>query len=171
MVDLSATSLGANLTERKLQDEGYAKKDPNRGDGKIYVSDVVNGVVGYVGDGGFDYVVQTDNVISKKQLTHDEGNTRETELGNAAEAIAKSIVEQLCKHKPYRLQGKFNDLVIDALICDLAKPSTFNGKGRTSGLKFTLTPTDEKGGSWVLSGMAGGVPWTGSGTYVRELAA
>jgi hypothetical protein len=168
MIDIDPETVAGINTERMLQEKGYSKKTGEKL-GTFVVSDVVHGVVGFDGDGGNDYVVQTDNIASGKTgVAKAEGNVKPSRLAEEADRAAASIVEQLCKHKPYRFQARMNDLVIDALICDPTKPTQFNGKGRTAGLQFTLTPDSPATGKWVVAGSAGGVPWSGGGTYVAE---
>lgn len=50
-------------------------------------------------------------------------------------------------------------------ICDLRIPFEISG----TGLTLAMTPANEFGGTYTLSGSAGGVPWDGSGTYKVEL--
>jgi len=51
------------------------------------------------------------------------------------------------------------------VICDLREPFTISG----SGLKLSFTPTDAGAGSYKLSGNAGGVSWSGNGSYTVAL--
>lgn len=46
-------------------------------------------------------------------------------------------------------------------ICSLVEPFTLTGNGLTA----HFTPASETGGSYTLSGSAGGVSWSGTGTY------
>lgn len=167
-VDIDERMLKGRATEKMLMDTGMSPKDGIKIE-KFIISDVINGVVGFDGDGGFDFVLQSENLISGKKLKKVEGSSRISTLGNGIETTAKAFVDEMCKHKPYRLQAKFNDLQIDALICDPTKPFTFNGRGATAGLKFSLTPSGDAGGSWTVGGKAGGVPWDGGGRYVQAL--
>ena len=167
-VDIDERMLQGRATEKMLMDTGLSPKDGIKIE-KFIISDVINGVVGYDGDGGFDFVLQSENLISGKKIKKVEGSSRISTLGTDVEAAAKAFVDEMCKHKPYRLQAKFNDLQIDTLICDPTKPFTFNGKGATAGLKFSLTPEGDAGGSWTVGGTAGGVPWSGGGSYVQAL--
>lgn len=167
-IDTSGQFIAGVNTEKMLQDKGYSQKTGDKV-GTVIVSDVLAGVVGNDGDGGFDYVMAVDNIASNKtNVAKIEGTVRPGKLFEEAAKAAASLVEQLCKHKPYRFQARMNDLVIDALICDPTKPTQFNGKGRTAGLRFTLTPDNPATGKWVVAGSAGGVPWSGGGTYVAE---
>jgi hypothetical protein len=167
-VDIGKQTLQGRATEKMLMDTGLSPKDGVKIE-KFIISDVINGVVGFDGDGGFDFVLQSENLISGKKLKQVEGNSRESTLGTDAEKAAKAFVDEMCKYKPFRLQARFNDLQIDALICDPTKPFTFNGRGATAGLKFSLTPSGDAGGSWTVAGKAGGVPWDGGGSYVQAL--
>lgn len=167
-MDLDRRLLEGRKTEQRLMDEGYSPKNGIK-IGKIIVSDMIHGVVGFDGDGGFDYVLESENLVSGKKVARVEGNTKESRLDEAATRVAREFVEQLCRHKPFRLQATYNDLVIDTLICDPTKPFHFNGKGATSGLTFSLTPEGDAGGAWTVAGKAGGVVWSGGGAYAQEL--
>ena len=65
-----------------------------------------------------------------------------------------------------------NDLQIDQEVCDVTKPFTLNGQGASAGLVLALTPADNTGtgGGYELSGTAGGVVWSGGGTYAIAMA-
>ena len=167
-LDLDERLLKGRKTEQRLMDEGYSPKNGIK-IGKIVVSDLINGVVGFDSDGGIDYVLEADNLVSGKVVARVEGNTKLSGIGEAAERIAQEFVETLCKQKPFRLQAKYNDLVIDTLICDPTKPFHFNGTGATAALTFSLTPAGEAGGSWIVSGTAAGVTWSGGGSYTQAL--
>jgi len=167
-LDLDERALKGRKTEQRLMDEGYSPKNGIK-IGKIIVSDLINGVVGFDSDGGIDYVLEADNLVSGKVVARVEGNTKMSNVGEAAARIAQEFVEALCKHKPFRLQAKYNDLVIDTLICDPAKPFRFNGSGATAALTFSLTPAGDAGGSWIVSGTAAGVAWSGGGNYTQAL--
>ncbi len=169
-VDLDQRLLQGRKTEQRLMDEGYSPKNGVKL-GKIIVSDLIHGVVGFDGDGGLDYVLEAENLVAGKVVAHVEGTAKLSDLGAAAARIAQEFVEALCKHKPFRLQAKYNDLVIDTLICDPTKPFRFNGTGATAGLTFSLTPEGDAGGQWTVSGGAAGVSWSGGGSYAQALGA
>jgi len=42
---------------------------------------------------------------------------------------------------------------------------TIRGAGETAGIIFSSTPADETHGSFTVGGTAGGVPWSGGGSY------
>src|SRR6187401_2301238 len=159
-LDLDHRLLQGRKTEQRLMDEGYSPKNGIK-IGKIIVSDLIHGVVGFDGDGGLDYVLEAENLVAGKVVAHVEGTAKLSDLGTAPTRMAQEFVEALCKHKPYWLQAKYNDLVIDTLICDPTKPFRFNGAGATAGLTFSLTPEGEAGGKWTVGGKAAGVSWSG----------
>lgn len=87
---------------------------------------------------------------------------------DSTEDIARQIVEELCKPVPLHIVMKMQDLKIDQIVCDPSKPFTLQGSGKTAGLSFAMTPSSNSAGSWSVSGKAGGVPWSGGGTYIFE---
>lgn len=86
-------------------------------------------------------------------------------LSGLTRSMADELAKKLCKPEGFEVTARFNDLSLGGTICDPAKPFTLKGKGKTSGIVFTFTPSNEETGSFAVGGTAGGVPWTGGGNY------
>lgn len=86
-------------------------------------------------------------------------------LDQGSAAIAKAIADEACKPKPVRVKAGMNDLTLSGLVCDPSQPFTLKGMGQTSGLTFAFTPSSNSSGAFTLSGLAGGVRWSGGGSY------
>jgi DNA-binding protein YbaB len=167
-IEISPEFIKDREVEKMLQKKGYASKDGLK-IGKIVVSDVIDGVVGHNDDGGLDYLIQATNLVNNKVVARISGDTSKSRILDAAQSIADGIMEQACRKKSYRLQAQYNDLKIDDTVCDLTKPFGFNGLGPTAGIRFSLTPTGERGGTFSLSGPAAGVSWSGGGNYTQTV--
>jgi hypothetical protein len=90
----------------------------------------------------------------------------------ALEARSKRGVAKAALHfdtydSSFAAEGGGGDFSGSGTICSLTKPFTISG----TGLTLTFTPAGEAGGTYVLKGRAGGVPWSGSGTYTVKLDA
>lgn len=90
----------------------------------------------------------------------------------ALEARSKRGVAKAALHfdtydSSFAAEGGGGDFRGSGTICSLSKPFTISG----TGLTLTFTPQGEAGGSYVLEGKAGGVTWSGSGTYTVKLNA
>lgn len=164
IVDIGSTITEARATEKKLMDEGYAPK--NLVIEELRVGTFIDGVVG-IGDGDVTWIMQvTDG--DGKLIADDKGFLGEDKVAEAAEAIARSLFDKLCKKKAYRAKGGYNDLTIDHTVCDLTKPFELPGTGASAGILFSLAPQGD-GGSFTVGGMATGVPWSGTGNYTVSL--
>lgn len=164
IVDIGGTIAEARATEQKLMDEGYAPKDLVIEE--LRVGTFIDGVVG-IGDGDVTWIMQvTDG--DGKLLADDKGFLREDRVAEAAEAIARSLFDKLCRKKAYRAKGGYNDLTIDHPVCDLTRPFQLPGTGASAGILFSLTPKGD-GGSFTVGGTAAGVPWSGAGNYTVSL--
>ena len=163
LYDISKTILDGRETEKMLQDKGYSTGDAASPIGEIPVNTFVDGVVG-TSNGEVDFILEVSGMDGKTSQ-HLEGSFKEDELFKKAEEIAKEIVEKLCKPKGYLVRGSYNDLVINQVVCDVSKPFTLRGSGATAGIRLALTPSGDKGGAFAVGGSAGGVPWSGGGTY------
>lgn len=167
-IDTSERFIQGRETEKMLQKKGYVKKDGLL-QSKLTVSDAINGVIGFDGDGGFDYMIDVGNLVTKKSVARVKGTAKGGRIVEAADKIAQEIVEKICRKKPYRFQARYNDLKIDQTVCDVTKPFTVNGTGPTAAIRFSLTPSGETGGTFSLAGPAAGVSWSGSGNYSQTL--
>lgn len=90
----------------------------------------------------------------------------------ALEARSKRGVAKAALHfdtydTSFQAEGGGGDFRGSGTICSLTKPFTISG----TGLTLTFTPTSEAGGSYVLTGNAAGVSWSGSGTYTVKFNA
>jgi hypothetical protein len=88
----------------------------------------------------------------------------------ALEARSKRGVAKAALHfdtydSSFAADGGGGDFHGSGTICSLTRPFTISG----SGLTLDFTPKSETGGTYVLKGRAGGVPWSGSGTYTVRL--
>lgn len=68
--------------------------------------------------------------------------------------------------KAFTLVGGGGDWFAEGTTCDISQPFSVSG----TGLTMAYTPTGPAGGSYTLSGDAGGVVWSGGGTYSVALA-
>lgn len=167
-VDVSKEAIKGRQTEEMLQQEGYSPDNGLAGS-KVVVSDAVNGVAGFDNDGGLDYVLDVTNLVTGQTVAQLEGNVRKSNLFDEADKIATDLVAQMCQKKAYRYTVNEHDLVIDATICDLTKPFTVSPQGLMAGLSYAFTPAGEAGGTFTTSGSAGGVPWSGGGSYTQQV--
>jgi hypothetical protein len=82
--------------------------------------------------------------------------------------VGKAVVNLDTKGTPaFNASGGAGEWVASGTICNLKESFVLEG----SGLTTTGTPTDASGGTYTLTGNAGGAAWDGSGTYTVELAA
>ncbi|OJY03042.1 MAG: hypothetical protein BGP04_14695 [Rhizobiales bacterium 62-17] len=168
-VDVSQEAIRGRQTEEMLQNKGYSQKN-GLSQSKVVVSDAVNGAAGFDNDGGLDYVLDVTNLVTGKTVAWLEGNVKNSNLIETADKIAADLVDQMCKKKVYHYTVSAHDLVIDHMICDLTKPFTLSPKGKMSGQRYTFTPSGETGGAFTLGGSAGGVPWSGGGSYTQTVS-
>lgn len=168
-VDVSQEAIRGRQTEEMLQNKGYSQKN-GLSQSKVVVSDAVNGAAGFDNDGGLDYVLDVTNLVTGKTVAWLEGNVKNSNLIETADKIAADLVDQLCKKKVYHYTVSAHDLVIDHMICDLTKPFSLSPKGKMSGQRYTFTPSGETGGAFSLGGSAGGVPWSGGGSYTQTVS-
>lgn len=81
--------------------------------------------------------------------------------------VGKAVVNLDTKATPaFSASGGGGEWIASGTICGLEEPFVLDG----SGLTATATPTDAQGGTYILTGNAGGVPWDGSGAYTVVLA-
>jgi len=168
-IDTSTAFIQGRETERKLQRQGYAKKDGLL-QSKLRISDAINGVIGFDGDGGYDYMIDVSNAVTQKSIARVTGSAKGGRTIEAADKIAQEIVEKLCQKKAYRFQASKGDLRIDQTVCDVSKPFSVNAKAPMAGIRLSLTPSGETGGSFSIAGPAAGVSWSGGGTYTQSLS-
>ena len=67
------------------------------------------------------------------------------------------------------MKARYNDLVINDVVCDLTQPFVLHGSGATAGIALSMIPSGDGGGSFGVSGTAGGVPWSGGGSYTHNV--
>ncbi len=166
MVDVGKTALDARDTEKMLQEKGYSPDGPPVV-GEIKVSAFVDGVVG-VGDGDVTWIMRVSDAMTDKVMAKDEGFVSEGNILDAAPRIAKKLFDQLCKKKAWQVKARYNDLVINDVVCDLTQPFVLHGSGATAGIALSMTPSAAGGGSFGVGGEAGGVPWSGGGDYTHN---
>jgi hypothetical protein len=106
-------------------------------------------------------VVTADGTV----IARGEGAVAEAERLSVTRKIAERLMSRLCPAKAWHLTARYNDLMLDEVICDLLAPFKVRGKGETVGIVFSFKPTDDKGGAFTIGGTAGGVPWSGEGIY------
>lgn len=154
-IDISDEFLRGRQTEIDLQRKGYSQKN-GLADGKIIVTDVINGVIGADGDGGLDYVVNVTNLNNNKSVEV-TGNAKTSNLVGATDKIAEELVEKLCKKRPYRIVGGSGD-PINQVVCTIERPFVLNGRlfgvefsgGASGTYKFVRTPPGPV--RWVANG-------------------
>ncbi len=165
--DISAYNIETRDIEKGLQESGITDQKTAIPIEQIPVNTFVDGVVGMSG-GEVDFILDVSGMDGKSTIKM-EGSFREEDLLKKGEEIARSLLEKLCPMKPYRVQGGMNDLVINQTVCDVTKSFVLHGSGATAGISLTLAPSSEKGGDFAVSGTAGGVRWSGGGTYKLAL--
>ena len=69
-----------------------------------------------------------------------------------------------CEVMSYSASGGGGDWSASGKICDISKPFTLSG----TGLTVKTTPAGATGGSYTLSGNAGGASWSGKGSYAVQ---
>ena len=116
-------------------------------------------------NGTISWTISVTGAATGRIVVEDRGSMAADDLFTAAPGIAKRIFSDLCPKKPWRLTARYNDLTLDGVICDITKPFTIRGTGETAGIIFSFTPADETHGSFIVGGTAGGVPWSGGGSY------
>jgi hypothetical protein len=79
--------------------------------------------------------------------------------------VAKASVRFDTYPLSFVAEGGGGDFRGSGVICDLREPFTISG----SGLTLSFTPTDRAGGSYTISGKAGGAAWSGGGQYKIRL--
>ncbi len=164
MIDISERTEEARQTEKHLQGEGHTDPATAVPVEPLNVNTFLEGAVGESG-GEISWhieVVGADGV----PIAQDEGSVSVGERLSVTRKIAERLMSRLCPAKAWNLKARYNDLVLDDLICDLSAPFKVRGKGETAGIVFSFTPADDKGGAFSIGGTAGGVPWSGQGTYM-----
>lgn len=116
-------------------------------------------------NGTISWTISLTDAATGRIVAGDKGSMAEDELFTFAPGIAKRIFSDLCPKKAWRLTARYNDLALNGVICDITKPFTIPGTGETAGIVFSFTPSDQKGGTFTVGGTAGGVPWSGGGSY------
>jgi len=164
MIDISERSEEARRTEQRLQAEGHT--DPATAV-PVEPLNVNNFVEGAVGESGGEITWSVEVVAADgTPIARDEGTVAEAERLSVTRKIAERLMSRLCPAKAWHLKARYNDLVLDEVICDLSQPFNVRGKGETAGIVFSFKPADDKGGAFTIGGTAGGVPWSGEGTYM-----
>lgn len=79
--------------------------------------------------------------------------------------VGKASVHFDTFESSFAAEGGGGDYRGTGVICSLSRPFTVSG----SGLQQRFTPRGETSGTYVLSGRAGGVSWSGDGTYRVDL--
>jgi len=163
MIDISDRGEEARRTEKRLQEEGHTDPATAVPIESLNVNAFVEGAVGESG-GEISWhveVVAADGTL----IARDDGAVAEAERLSVTRKIAERLMSRLCPAKAWHLRARYNDLVLDDVICDLTKPFKLLGKGETAGIVFAFEPADDKGGAFTIGGTAGGVLWSGEGTY------
>jgi hypothetical protein len=166
MIDIRERVEEARQTEKRLQDEGHIDPTTAVPAEPLSVNTVVEGAVGESG-GEISWhveVVAADGTL----IASDEGAVAEAERLSVTRKIAERLMSRLCPAKAWYLKAQYNDLVLDDVICDFSAPFKVRGTGETAGIVFSFKPADDKGGGFTVGGTAGGVPWSGGGTYTVE---
>lgn len=79
--------------------------------------------------------------------------------------VGKATLEFDTNDSAYRIKGGQNDFFANVVVCSLSGP--FDIKS-TAGIVMHMSGGDG-GGSWTQSGHAGGVAWSGGGSYTLKL--
>ncbi|MCA0343411.1 MAG: hypothetical protein LCH99_27250 [Proteobacteria bacterium] len=156
--------------EQKLQLGPYGDKNTAIKPGQMLEpTHLIKGAIGSSAN-GHSYTVEIVDAKSGKTAESYTAPVGDGDIEAALEALAADIVRKLCPLPAMQVKASYNDLVIDQKVCDLSKPFILRGTGQTAGIQFKMQPADADGGSFSLGGTAGGVPWSGGGTYAVALA-
>ena len=166
MIDISERSEEARQTEKGLQDGGLTDPATAVPIENLNVNTFVEGAVSESG-GEISWHVEVV-AADGTRIAGDEGAVAEADRLSVTRKIAERLMSQLCPAKAWRLHARYNDLELDDVICDLSAPFKVRGKGQTAGIVFSFKPTGDKGGAFAIGGTAGGVPWSGEGTYTVD---
>jgi hypothetical protein len=149
--------------EKHLQEEGLIDPSTAVPVKPLEVNTLVDGVVRESADQISWYVEVSgaDGAV----ITRDEGSVPVAERLSVTTKIAERLMSRLCPKKAWHLSARYNDLALDGVVCDIGKPFSVRGTGETAGIVFSFTPADQKGGTFTVGGTAGGVPWSGGGSY------
>ncbi len=79
--------------------------------------------------------------------------------------VGKASITFSTDQLSFSADGGANEFHGTGTICDLNKPFLIAG----SGYRLSFTPSSSSGGAYDLGGNAGGVPWSGGGTYTVAL--
>jgi len=163
VVTLDPEMIAKVLKEIELQQSGAVDPATAVAPDPLVANTLVQGVVSQSGAEliYFVEIVSTDG----RRLAETSGIHRASDQFGLADRIAGEIAASLCPARSWHLRADYNDLVLDGPVCDITKPFSVPGQGQTAGIVFSFTPTAVGQGTFTLSGTAGGVPWTGGGTY------
>ena len=168
VIDISKTVTDARAVEKELVDQGYTNPETAPDIQPAAVDLTIEGVAGE-SYGEVDYVLQVMEVATGKLVGEIEGSVPKESLSEHTARIAQELLARICP-KAWHLTARYNDLTLDDVVCDISKPFTVHGKGETAGITFSFSPTSDKGGNFSVGGTAGGVPWSGGGTYTIAVA-
>lgn len=146
--------------ERDFQKTKYV--DPTtRADGDLLEANRF--VTGHVSaaSGGVAWLVELAGPAGMVARIEGEGSLHD--LSNSTAEIARQLLEKACQPRAVHITAGLNDLEIDEDVCDLTQPFTLSGRG--TGIVLEMTPTTAEGGSFVVTGAAAGVTWSGGGQY------
>lgn len=149
--------------EKQLQEEGLIDPSTAVPVKPLEVNTLVDGAVRESADQISWYVEVSgaDGAVT----TRDEGSVPVAERLSVTTKIAERLMSKLCPKKAWHLSARYNDLALDGVVCDIGKSFSVRGTGETAGIVFSFTPADQKGGTFTVGGTAGGVPWSGGGSY------
>jgi hypothetical protein len=148
--------------EREFSQSEYVDPSTVAPGDPLPVNRTINGHVSANGD-GVSWIIE----IMGPQGTIDrvEGQGTLEDFTSHTGDIARELMEKLCKPKAVHISAGMNDLQLEGDVCDLTVPFFLNGSGQTAGLRVDFAPATAEGGTFTISGSAGGVPWGGGGAY------
>jgi hypothetical protein len=168
VVDIGRTVTDARAVEKDLAERGHTSAETAPTIQPVSLDLAIDGVAG-VSYGEVDYVLQVSDPDTGKLVGEIQGSVPQEGVSEHTARIAQELLSRICP-KAWHLTARYNDLSLDDIVCDISKPFAVHGKGETAGIVFSFSPTGDKGGSFAVGGTAGGVPWSGGGSYSVAIA-
>lgn len=148
--------------ERDFQNTEYVDPTTRVGGDLLEANRFVTGHVSAAGS-GVAWLVELAGPSGMVARITGEGTLQDL-VGRSAE-IARQLLEKACEPRAVHITAGLNDLEIDEDVCDLTQPFTLSGRGASTGIVLEMTPATAEGGSFAVTGAAGGVTWSGGGEY------
>jgi hypothetical protein len=156
--------------ERELQKSpGFDPATTVKGE-LVQATVTVGGIVSAGTGGSLDVLAVARKSSNGESLGDAAGSLGQGQLDAGLAAMAEELVGRLCP-KAFVIRGGMNDLKLDSTVCNIRIPFMLDGRGETAGIVFKMAPSGQGGGSFTITGTAGGVPWSGGGSYTQSIHA